>query len=330
MNRSPEIVRLPRRVAAGLLLLAPLFAAFGSGDVPASGDRDAFSIIALPDTQLYSETYPRIFEAQTSWIKRNRSREHIAFVTHLGDIVQNGGRNPTEWKRARRAMYLLDGVVPWGVDIGNHDYDRPNDPQGAAQTFLASFGPAHFRGRAWYGGSSTNGLNCFQLVSIGHTRLVILHLEADIPDAAIGWAEAVLKRHPDRQAIISTHIYLDDRSHARTGKAYFRPQGNSGELIWQKLVRKQPQIFMVLCGHWGEAGGEWHQISTNDAGHPVLEVLSDYQRRNHGGDGWLRILKFLPRKQEIHVRTYSPTLNRYATGKQGHFTLPWHRKPAMP
>jgi hypothetical protein len=241
-------------------------------------------------------------------------------------VVQNGSKNPLEWERARRAMHVLDGVVPWAVAIGNHDYDRPNDPEGVAKTFLASFGPGRLGGRSWYGGSSANGLNSFQLISIGRTKLLILHLEADVPDTAIRWAEQVLHRHPDRLAILSTHIYLDDRSRSRTTRAYFRHAGNSGETIWQKLVCKQPQVFMVLCGHWGEAGGEWHQISTDDAGHSVLEVLADYQRRDNGGNGWLRILKFLPEQKAIAVRTYSPTLGRFQTGSQSEFTLPWHRQ----
>jgi len=323
-SRSYKIVRSRHCVTAALLLLAPLLLAVGSGGASADRHQHEFSIVALPDTQFYSEAHPWIFEAQTSWIKRNRNREHIAFVTHLGDVVQNGGKNPLEWERARRAMCSLDGVVPWGVAIGNHDYDRPNDPEGVAQTFLTFFGPGHFRRRSWYGGSSANGLNSFQLISSGCIRLLILHLEADIPDTAIGWAEKVLQRHPDRLVIVSTHIYLDDRNRSRTKRAYFRAEGNSGEMIWQKLVRKQPQIFMVLCGHWGEAGGEWHQVSINDAGHPVMEVLSDYQRRHNGGDGWLRILKFFPEQEKIEVRTYSPTLDRYETGKQSQFTLPWH------
>ena len=51
---------------------------------------DTFYIIGLPDTQKYSELYPEIFWAQTEWIVNNRDELDIRFVSHYGDLVQNG------------------------------------------------------------------------------------------------------------------------------------------------------------------------------------------------------------------------------------------------
>jgi hypothetical protein len=67
-----------------------------------------FSIVALPDTQKYldsSYTYDPVnpgttpvlptfsgnFAAQTSWIAGQVDARRIAFVSHLGDIVEHGG-----------------------------------------------------------------------------------------------------------------------------------------------------------------------------------------------------------------------------------------------
>jgi hypothetical protein len=62
-----------------------------------------FTIVALPDTQYYSQ-YAKlapIFAAQTQWVVNNRVTENVAFVTHPGDIVQNGAtgtnQNLTGW-----------------------------------------------------------------------------------------------------------------------------------------------------------------------------------------------------------------------------------------
>jgi hypothetical protein len=70
-----------------------------------------FTIVALPDTQYYSQ-YAKlapIFAAQTQWVVNNRVTENVAFVTHPGDIVQNGAtgtnQNLTGWQRA-------DGSTP--------------------------------------------------------------------------------------------------------------------------------------------------------------------------------------------------------------------------
>src|ERR1039458_5100578 len=81
-----------------------------------------FTIVMLPDTQHYSRKYPELFMAQTEWVKENRDKENIVFVTHVGDIVNDRKQNMNEWVVAQKAMSVLDGVVPWGVAIGNHDF----------------------------------------------------------------------------------------------------------------------------------------------------------------------------------------------------------------
>lgn len=47
---------------------------------------DAFTIIALPDTQNYTSTQPDP-DMQTQWAVNNRVARNIVFVTHLGDVV---------------------------------------------------------------------------------------------------------------------------------------------------------------------------------------------------------------------------------------------------
>ena len=46
-----------------------------------------FTIIVLPDTQYYSESFPAVFDNQTQWIADNIEQMNIVFVTHLGDVV---------------------------------------------------------------------------------------------------------------------------------------------------------------------------------------------------------------------------------------------------
>ena len=61
----------------------------GCGDSGSKGG-DSFTVVALPDTQNYAKDHPEIFMDQTRWIADNRDSLQIAFVTHLGDIVNNG------------------------------------------------------------------------------------------------------------------------------------------------------------------------------------------------------------------------------------------------
>lgn len=309
------MIKLRANMRVVLLLLAGLL----SGPSVNSAEPAQFSIVLLPDTQVYSRQYPDLFFQQTSWIAANARALNIRFVTHVGDIVDKN--DEAQWTVASRAMSALDGIVPWSVAIGNHDCDVPGAPNSAATAFLRHFGPARFAKFKWYRGASPNGLNSYAVFRGGAAEMLILHLEQDVPDDAIRWAEQVLKSNPGRPAILVTHVYLQDAEKTRTKRPYLRPEGNSGEQLWQKFIRRSPQIFMVLCGHYSRPG-EWHQVSVNDSGNKVIEMLADYQLRPNGGDGWLNLISFDVPKNCIEVKTYSPVLNRYETDDDSQFTLP--------
>jgi len=288
-------------------------------------DRAPFTIVMLPDTQRYSETRPDLFFAQTRWIKENRIKENIVFVTHVGDLVQNRSKKPSEWKNADEAMAVLDGVVPYGVAIGNHDYDSDDGvKKGVATMYLQYFNPERrFKGRPGYGGASPNGLNSYHLLSAGGIDLIMLFLEVDAPDDALAWASSVLEKYPTRAVIVSIHTYMkhSGRDGGRETKREYRKDGNAGEHIWQEFIRCHPQVFMVLCGHVSRLCEYW-QTSRNDAGAPVIEMLADYQGRENGDDGWLRLIRFVPLSGEIQVRTYSPALNKFETDGDSQFVVP--------
>src|ERR1700753_2059436 len=75
---------------------------------PAPTPVDQFTIVALPDTQYYSSTYPQIFAAQTQWIANHVQDQNIKLVIGLGDIVDGGGELQ-QWQNADAAVRLLDG-----------------------------------------------------------------------------------------------------------------------------------------------------------------------------------------------------------------------------
>jgi Calcineurin-like phosphoesterase len=319
-NPKPARAASPALLLFGLCVLSG-FVSRAAAPAPASEAGAPFTIVMLPDTQHYSRRYPELFMAQTEWIKANRDKENIAFVTHVGDVVNDRKKGTNEWLVAQKAMSVLDGVVPWGVSIGNHDFDGTACRPDQATCFLKYFGPQRFRRYPWFGGASTNGLNTCQLFSAGGVDFIILHLELDVPDFAIQWASEVLQAHPNRAAIVTTHSYLNAVSGTNGYNDAVSKYGNSGQDVWNKLVRCHPQIFLVLCGHHQRTVA-YHQISTNDAGHKVVEMLADYQKGHNGGDAFLRLLRFLPDQGEIAVRTYSPALEEFKTDPKNQFTVP--------
>ena len=281
---------------------------------------DPFTVVVLPDTQKYVESYPATFPAQTQWIVDHAASNRIAFVTHVGDVVENGGtgttRNLTEWQRADAAMDKLDATpLPYSVSLGNHDYDAI-DRQTAATRWVEYFGASRYAGRSWYGGSSQNQRNHYQVFGAAGLSFLNLNLQFEPTDADLAWAQGVIDTHPGLPVLLSTHSYLNSSGTRSTSVA--NAGGNSGEQIFQKLVRKNPNLFLVVNGH---SPGEAHRVVTNDAGLPVVEMVVDYQSRTNGGDGFLRLMEFDPATDRVNVKSYSPTLNRFETDANSQFSF---------
>lgn len=292
----------PRSVAS-LVLLTTIFLPIGFAD-QIDAVKPGFSVVLLPDTQNYAEKYPETYVAQTLWIRKQLREDNIKFAIHLGDIVQNPKAKP-EWENAHRAMEIIDGVVPYSMVPGNHDMEVKTRDSTLYNQF---FSPARFAGRNWYGGhmAQTNDNNyCF--FNAGGMKFMVLSLEFAPRDETLKWAADVVSQHPDHRVIVATHCYMRPDGRDTVCATDYKIAGNSGEQMWQKLIRKQPNIFLVVSGH---VLGTGLQTSINDAGGQVIEMLTDYQGLANGGDGWLRSLHFEPEKNKIHVKTYSPLLDK--------------------
>ena len=80
----------------------------------------------------------------------------------------------------------------------------------------------------------------------------------------------------------------------------------------------------MLSGHFhnGDAG-EANRSDLNRCGEPVQQILTDYQDRANGGDGWLRYYTFDPAANTMTARTYSPKLGVFETDADSAFTVPF-------
>jgi predicted phosphodiesterase len=286
--------------------------AFAQDDATA---QKSFTVVLLPDTQYYSEKYPDNYVAQTLWIRDRRKRDNIKFVIHLGDIVQTSTKKP-EWKNADRAMRLLDGVVPYSMVPGNHDMVVKTRDSSLYNEF---FSPARFAERKWYGGHmGENNDNNYCFFEACGMKFMVLSLEFAPRDETLKWAAGVTKRYPDHRVIVATHCYMRPKGRDTACATSYKVAGNSGEQMWQKLIRRQPNIFFVVSGH---VLGVGLQTSLNDSGGKVVEMLTDYQGLPNGGNGWLRSLQFVPNENKIHIRTYSPLLNKHNNDAKESFSL---------
>ena len=318
-----------------------------------SSQHSAFALVALPDTQSYTQRYPHIFSCQTEWIRENKEREGIVFVVHEGDVTCFD--NELEWRRANKAMSILDGVVPYCLCLGNHDIgflpdtprsvwlenrgDEPTHIPGPRDTRFNDFFPyQRYEREAWYGGHKDDrNDNSYCFFEVGCLRFLVLSLEFMPRDETLEWANAIVSHHPDCRVIVLTHGYLfcDNTRLSQSTPAprhhYVPPadwegRGNDGEQLWEKLVKLHPNIFLVLCGHVAGVSSDdpkptGRLTSIGVHGNGVHQLLADYEFLPMGGNGWLRILRFVPALNKIYVRTYSPFLRASLTDEENQFCL---------
>lgn len=293
-----------------------------------------FTFVVLPDTQFYARDYPEIFYSQTDWIVDQKDSRNIAFTTQVGDCVQSGNGSQIQWDRADTAFDTLEDPfatglpdgMPYGIAPGNHDQSPLGAPRSGGdegtttRLYNETFGVDRFEGRSYYGDHydfgdpvryANNNDNHYELFSAGGMDFIIVHLEYDQTDSAqrqavLDWLDSVLEAHADRRAIISAHFIV-------TWYAAFSDQGQA---IYDQ-VKDNRNVFLMVSGHQSEAA----RRSDTHLGSTIHSLLSDYQNRPNGGNGWLRIMTFSPEGDEIAVETYSPWLDHYDTGNAHRFTL---------
>ncbi len=289
----------------------------------------AWTLVLLPDTQKYSRVYPGMFDLQTSWIRHKAVERNIRYVLHLGDITDTN--TPIEWERASRSMGLLHGVVPYALAYGNHDYG----PGGNA-TSRETYGNEYFsydEVSKWetFGGALDQGRldNTYHLFEAGGVKWIVVSLEWAPSKRAVDWANEVMKKHADREGILITHAYMfnDDTRYDHTKsrqawnpKFYSTPDERyDGQELWDHLV-KHHRFQLVLNGHvLGDGTG--YLASKTERGNVCHQMLSNYQTRALGGEGYMRLLEFQPDGKTVLVKSYTPLEDKYMLESDQHFTI---------
>ena len=279
-----------------------------------------FTLAIIPDTQIYAYNDPawrrssraEVFVQMTRWISDNAHSHNIRFALHMGDIVTTHDR-ASEWAVANRAMSQLDGVVPYCFTVGNHDLAMVGANVRDSTLFNKTFSYRRYERQPWYGGRladdgflpNDNYDNSYHFFTGAGHKFLIVSLEVGPTDRMLAWADGVIGKHPEHRAIVITHSYMDghDVRDRPGGYGYLPPgEANTGEDIWQKLIRKHESVFLVLNGHLSNKQGHRGLLaSRGDHGNTVYQLLSgeDY-------DGWLRLLRFVPDKDQIEVKSFSP------------------------
>ncbi len=326
-----------RRLVLAIAALAACGPDPGAGAADAGGidgptpPYPPWALAVLPDTQVYLDRLPAIWDAQTRWLADHAAEQGLRMVLHVGDVTE--WNTPGEWQHAAAGFAEIEAVVPLVVVPGNHDYDVTRERASG----LATAWPVDaLIGRPSFGGlfEAARPDNHYQLFDIDGQRWMVLALEWAPRPVVLDWANAVLDQVPADHVIVLTHAYLynDDRRydwadlgpaqawnpHSYVGTAW--PLVTDGEELWQTVLAGRANVDLVVSGHVA-VDGVGRATEVGPGGHLVHQVLQDYQGDDMGGAGYLRIFRFFG--DRIEVETYSPWLDAPSPRADDRFALPW-------
>lgn len=334
-----------RRGLAAMAVLCLLAVKSAEGqryETPRLSDPKSWSMVIVPDPQGYTKFKRNqpLLDLMTNWIDDNRERLNIGLVLCTGDLVEqnyitelpkeNGDQLSTsQWQCVSGAFGRLDGQLPYVLCIGNHDYGThatenrysqfnsyfPPDRNPLNRRMLVEMAPNA-------SGVRTLENACYEFKPPFGPPMLVFSLEYGPRKAVVEWAGALAARpeYRNHTGVVLTHSYMRSglRDHRRIVKEDYPPGFSDytlGETLWQQLVKPSDNIRMVFCGHIidvaSHAGHVGFRTDLNVSGRKVHQMLFNAQNeggnwKGNGGDGWLRILEFLPDGKTVKVRTFSP------------------------
>lgn len=290
---------------------------------PVATKISSFALAVMPDTQFYAryataEAHDQYdarfgsapFAAQTNWIAANAKALNIPFTIHLGDVVDQVGKN-AQWVVADAAMKVLeDAKLPYSVLAGNHDVvndidygvdpvagtDADRDP--TQEPYIQWFGTERAKKQATFGARDTTGFHEYHVFEAQGQKFMVLSLSWRVSDAGIAWARQMMAKNPTLPVILVNHQLLNIASDGVSPL-----ETDYGKMLWEKLIRDSDQIFMTLNGHHHGAA---HLTKVNNFGRKVEEMVVDYQMAYQGGNGLMRLYEFDLTNKKIKVLSFSP------------------------
>ena len=328
-----------------LWLVVSMLVAQNRADRQKLNDPESFTIVVFGDVQNYTKnsTYQPIYELCTAWVADNVENLNIKTVLFTGDLVNRnetivpgrGSQNQTSrqmWEWSSHCLERLDGKVPYIIAAGNHEYGYARGDE--AFTHYSEYYTAernsetlkhlvaaypNRQGQA----SLENAIWEFQDKNWG--KLLVIGTEWAPRDEVLEWAKGLCdsEKYQNHTVIFLTHSLLRGRTAKYTNNESYKIQPrNYGQEIWDKLLYPAKNIRLAVCGHTGhpaaddgkEPGSSYdHEVNNayrcdkNAAGKDVHQMMFNvqYLGGGNGGDGWIRLLEFMPDGKTIKASTYS-------------------------
>ncbi len=270
----------------------------------------AYSFAVIGDTQKVTRLAPEKLSMIYDWIVENAEEKNTKFVIGLGDITDTN--TDWEWEAAKAAIGKLDGIIPYSLVRGNHD--------GIAE-YKNAFPISKYKSliTASYEG---NMLNTYQTFEVGQVKYLILNLDCRFTPQQIDWANKVVEDHPDRNVIVTTHIYLTSDGNPQGANAMKYGAEFEAYELWDRLLKKHKNIVMIISGH-SPCDTVLLSSKKGDNGNVVRQVLIDPQGIDveEGLTGLVATFYFSEDGRKVNVDYYSTIKGKYRDNSNISFYL---------
>lgn len=297
--------------------------------------KGSWTVVVIPDTQHYlhgDKNNVDSLNKMMDWIVEKKDERDIKMVVHVGDMTAH--HNDPQWALIRESYKKLDDKVPYLVCEGNHDHGKKGTPLTLMNGHFKLeqnplnkkiFGGWREEGRmenSWYE-MKINGLD-YLFITIG--------LNPKVRKANFAWAAKVVDEYPDHRVFVTHHIFLSEEGRllSKDGKP---PLGER----YTSFVKPRKNIEFLTCGHVGVCGivngkligykKDTHtelataHRSEDKPGLRFHAVLMNAQFIKGGGQGWMLLMEFSKDNKSVIVKTFSPDLGQWRTGKEYEYTL---------
>lgn len=188
-----------------------------------------FSLVWVPDTQIFAYFSPQNFITLADRINSLRQSENIIGVIHSGDLVDNGFKQ-WQWDNFYPFLETLDPELFFFPVAGNHDIGLYESSYYGylRQSFLNDY-PAEQK----YEG----GKLLYRVLSEGGSDILLLGVGWDTwkDPAAMRWMDQVSAAHPGMPCFLIVHGFVRD---TKQDFAFV-----------EKLVARHSNVCLVLSGH---------------------------------------------------------------------------------
>lgn len=279
-----------------------------------------YTLAVIPDMQMLTNHYQKALPSLFDYLLENKDGRKIGAAITVGDItdgITNGKDWDRQYNKLEEQFSRLDGEVPYIITPGNHDYDNECKTDHSLTHLNGAFPMEKISAFPYWGGSfeEDNIINSYYLFEFSGVKYIIFSIDFGPSDDVLEWCCDITEQYPDRRVVVTTHGFLSPEGQLLAEGVSASPSSygwngktsiNDADEMWDKWLRKYPNIFMLVCGHVSNEDITVREL-IGDSGNVVGTFMVNAQSivMNAGLDSLLAMFNFDEKNQKIYINYYS-------------------------